>query len=85
MSCPISWPIGLRAMSFAITLGVVLVESVMGSLPIALALWFFGVATVPTLIESFALLAAIVALAIAISSHLKPTRLDRRALKENAT
>ena len=75
----ISWPIGLRTMSFAITCAVVLVESVMASLPIALALRFFGVATAATLIESCAILAAIVALGIAIPSHVKPTRLDRRA------
>ena len=35
-----SWPIKLRTMSFAITLGVVLLESVMGSILIALILWF---------------------------------------------
>jgi hypothetical protein len=71
-------------MSFAITLGVVAVEAAMAFLPTALALWFFDVATVASLIESCAVFAAIVALAIAIPSHLKPPRLDRRAFKENA-
>ncbi len=80
----LAWPIRLRATSFAITCAVVVVESVMASIPIALALWLFNVATAPTLIVSCAILAAIVALAIAIPSHLKPARLDRRALKENA-
>jgi hypothetical protein len=79
----ISWPPALRAMSFAITLAVVSLESMMAFLPIAIGLWFFGVASA-TVIETGAIFTVIVALAIAISSHLKPTRLDRRAFKENA-
>ncbi|MDO8433547.1 MAG: hypothetical protein Q7S58_14170 [Candidatus Binatus sp.] len=53
-------------------------------MPIAHALSFFDVASAPTLIESFAIVAAIVALAITIPAHIRPTRLHRRALKENA-
>ena len=37
-----SWPLKLRAMSFAVTMAVTITESVMGSLPIALALWYFN-------------------------------------------
>ncbi len=40
-----SWPIKLRAMSFAVTMGVTITESVMGSLPIAFALWYFNIAS----------------------------------------
>ena len=44
-----SWPIELRAMSFAITIGVTLLESVIGSAAIALTLWYFDVASPRTL------------------------------------
>ncbi len=80
----ISWPPRLRAFSFAITCGVVAVESVMTSIPIAFALWFFDVASVTALAEIFGVIGVVVTLAIAVPSHLKPARLDRRALKENA-
>ena len=87
MSAPaaarISWPLALRATSFAITFAVVAVEAVMAFLPIAIGLWFFGVAFA-TVVDAGAIFTAIVALAIAVPSHLKPARLDRRAFKENA-
>ena len=67
-----SWPIRLRAMSFAITVGVTLLESVMGSALIALMLWSFGVASARTLLEIFAVVSAIISLSISIYSHLRP-------------
>ena len=67
-----SWPIKLRAMSFAITIGVTLLESVMGSAAIALALWYFGVASVRTLFEIFALVSLITSFSISIYSHIRP-------------
>jgi hypothetical protein len=79
----ISWPPALRAKSFAITLAVVTVEAIMAFLPIAIGLWFFGV-VFATVVEAGAIFTATLALAIAIPSHLKPARLDRRAFKENA-
>jgi len=75
-----SWPIKLRTMSFAITLGVVFVESVMASMLIALMLWVFGVATAATLCKIFAVIAMLVSLSIALQSHVRPTRLRRRAI-----
>jgi len=67
-----SWPIKLRAMSLAITVGVTLLESVMGSAAIALILWSFGVASARTLLEIFAVVSAIISLSISIYSHLRP-------------
>lgn len=67
-----SWPIKLRAMSLAITIGVTLLESVMGSAAIALMLWSFGVASARTLLEIFAVVSAIISLSISIYSHLWP-------------
>jgi hypothetical protein len=65
-----SWPIRLRAMSFAITIGVTLLESVLASVAIALTLWSFGVASARTLLEIFAIVSAITSLSISIYSHL---------------
>ncbi len=59
-------------MSFAITIGVTLVESVMGSAAIALMLWSFGVASARTLLEIFAVVSAITSLSISVYSHLRP-------------
>jgi len=72
MEHPMSWPIRLRAISFAITIGVTLVESVMGSVAIALMLWSFGVASARALLEMSAVVSAITSLAISIYSHLRP-------------
>lgn len=74
-----SWPIKLRALSLAITLGVTVTESVMGSVPIALTLWYFDVADARTLLEIFAGVVAIVSLSISIPAHMRPPRIRRRA------
>jgi hypothetical protein len=71
-----SWPIKLRLMSLAITIGVTLLESVMGSAAIALMLWSFGVASARTLLEIFAVVSAIISLSISIYSHLWPSILS---------
>jgi hypothetical protein len=67
-----SWPLKLRAMSLAITIGVTLLESVMGSAAIALALWYFGVASAGTLFEMFAVVSLITSFSISIYSHIRP-------------
>jgi hypothetical protein len=59
-------------MSFGITIAVTFVESVMGSALIALILWSFGVASVRTLLEIFAVVSVITSLSISIYSHLRP-------------
>ena len=79
-----SWPIKLRAMSFAITVGVTLLESVMGSAVIALMLWSFGVASVGTLLEISAVVSMITSLSISIYSHLRPPILSAAASRGHA-
>jgi len=57
-------------------MGVTLTESIMGSIPIGLALWYFDVASVKTILEALAVLVATVALSISIYSHVIPARLS---------
>ena len=73
-----SWPIKLRAMSFAVTMGVTLTESVMGAIPIGLALWYFNVMNTARIFELLAVVAATVSLSISIYSHVRPTPFLRR-------
>lgn len=73
-----SWPIKLRAMSFAVTMGVTLTESVMGSIPLGLALWYFRVASPARILEFLALLVAAVSLSISIYSHVLPAQYPRK-------
>ena len=79
-----SWPIKLRAISFAATVGVTLTESVMGATPIGLALWYFNVASTAKIFEFLALLVASVSLSISIYSHVRPARYPPRAHTEDA-
>jgi hypothetical protein len=74
-----SWPIRLRAMSFGVTMGVTITESVMGSMPIALALCYFDIASGRTILEAVVVVVAAVSLSISIFSHLRPARFPRRA------
>jgi hypothetical protein len=74
-----SWPIKFRAMSFAVTMGVTITESVMGCIPIALALWYFGAASGRTILEAVVVVVAAVSLSISIYSHLRPAQFPRRA------
>ncbi len=74
-----SWPIRLRAMSFAVTMGVTITESVMGSMPIALALWYFNIASGRTILEAVVVVVAAVAVSISIYSPLRPPQFPRRA------
>jgi hypothetical protein len=77
-----SWPFRFRAVSFAVTMGVTITESVMGSLPIALALWYFNVATTRTIVEVIIVIVAAVSLSISIYSHVRPADFPRRASGE---
>lgn len=79
-----SWPIRLRAMSFAITVGVTLLESMMGSAAIALMLWSFGIASARTLVEIFTVVSAIISLSISTYSHLRPANLSAAVRGGNA-
>ena len=78
-----SWPIKLRAMSFVVTMGVTVTESVIGSIPIALALWYFDIASSRTILEIITILVAAVSLSISIYSHVRPADLPRRASGES--
>ena len=79
-----SWPLKLRAMSFAITIGVVLLESVMGSAAIAITLWYFGVASARTLLEIFAIASLITSFSISIYSHIRPPILPPGLIKRGS-
>jgi hypothetical protein len=74
-----SWPIKFRVMSFAVTMGVTITETVMGSIPIALMLWYFDIASSRTIVEAIAVLVAAVSLSISIYSHVRPAQISRRA------
>jgi hypothetical protein len=74
-----SWPIRLRALSFAVTMGVTITESVMGSIPVAFALWYFDIASSRTVLEAFIVAVAAVSLSISIYSHVRPADFPRRA------
>jgi hypothetical protein len=74
-----SWPIKLRAMSFAVTMGVTITESVMGSIPVAVALWYFGIASGRTVLEGVIVVATIISLSISIYSHARPAQFPQRA------
>jgi hypothetical protein len=79
-----SWPIKLRAMSFVVTMGVTITETVMGSVPIALALWYFDVASVRKILEVIVVTVAAISLSISIYSHVRPADFPRRASEEGA-
>lgn len=80
-----SWPIKLRALSFAVTMGVTVTESVMGSIPVAFALWYFDVASVRTILTAFGALVAAISLSISGYSHLRPAQLSRSMIQGGAS
>jgi uncharacterized membrane protein len=74
---PRTWPIRLRAMSFAITVAVVALEAALIAIPGAVIAWLLGIAAVRAF--EFALAISIGwALAIAVYSHISPVGLPRR-------
>jgi len=73
-----------RAVSFAVTMGVTVTESLIGSIPIALALWYFDTASSRTILEIITILVAAVSLSISIYSHVRPAHFPRRASGESA-
>src|ERR1700689_53026 len=79
-----SWPMKLRAMSFAVTMGVTLTESVMGAIPIGLALWFFSGMSAVRILELLAVVVATVSLSISIYSHVRPTPLLQNQKRDAA-
>ena len=73
-----SWPMKLRAMSFAVTMGVTLTESVMAAIPIGVALWYFDAASTANIVKLMLALIITISLSISIYSHVRPTPLRRR-------
>ena len=76
-----SWPIRFRALSFAVTMGVTITESVMGSIPIGLALWYFDLASIRTILIASGVLVAAISLSISIYSHVRPSPLARSMVR----
>ncbi len=73
-----SWPMKLRAMSFAVTIGVTLTESVTAAIPIGIALWYFDAASTANIVKLMLALVITVSLSISVYSHVRPTPLRRR-------
>jgi len=65
-----AWPAKLRAMSFAITFGVVLMEATIAFVPIGIALWYFGRMDFAHALRDLTLLAGAIALVTAIHGDL---------------
>jgi hypothetical protein len=75
-----SWPIRLRAMSFAITIAVVTSEVAAFALPVAALVWLVGFASASRAAVVAIGIALAYALAIAMYTHLSPLGIRRRAL-----
>lgn len=75
-----SWPIRMRATSFAITFASVTVEVAMVTLPLAAIAWACGLATAAHACQVALAVALGYAAAIAIYTHLSPLGIRRRAL-----
>jgi hypothetical protein len=65
-----AWPLKLRATSFVIVVGVVLLESAIALIPIGIALCLFGRMDAARVIRDLTMVAFAVALAIAIHGDL---------------
>ncbi len=65
-----AWPLRLRATSFVVTFGVVMMESAMALLPIGIALCWIAKMEAARALRDLAMVACVVALAIAIHGDL---------------
>jgi hypothetical protein len=65
-----AWPVKLRLSSFAIVVGVVLMESALALMPVGIALCYFGGLNATRAFSILAPIALAVALAIAIHGDL---------------
>lgn len=72
-----AWPLRLRALSCAITVGVAGLEAALIAFPIAIVLWLSGAMTLRAL-EGALVISLGWGLAIAIYSHISPVGLPRR-------
>jgi hypothetical protein len=80
-----SWPTKLRTLSFAVTMGVTITESVMALIPIGLVLWFFNLASIRTIFTSLGMVVTAVSLSISIYAHVRPSRLPNNLIQRGAT
>ena len=80
-----SWPVKLRALSFVVTMGVTITESVMGSIPIGFVLWYFDLASIRTILIALGMLVAAISLSISVYSHVRPSRLPPSMVRGGAT
>ena len=71
-----AWPMKLRAMSFAIGIGVVMTEVAVVAVPIGIVLWFAGVAGAMRIATLEIAIAFATALVIIVPVHIRPTRMD---------
>ena len=78
-----SWPMRLRAMSFAITVAVVAVEVAIVALPVAAVMWLAGFTSARAAMAGATAIALAYALAIAIYTHISPLGIRRRALNRD--
>jgi hypothetical protein len=69
-----SWPAELRALSFAITFGVVILESVPAAAVVILVWWLAGGTVSAGVLGTIAIAAAALALGIATYAHARPQR-----------
>lgn len=65
-----AWPLKLRATSFVIVIGVVLMESAFALIPIGIALCFFAKMDAVRVFRDLAMVAFAVAIAIAVHGDL---------------
>ena len=65
-----AWPLKLRATSFVIVMGVVLMESAIALIPIGIALWLFAKMDAVRVFRDLAIVAFAVAIAISIHGDL---------------
>jgi hypothetical protein len=66
----VAWPLKLRATSFVVVIGVVLMESAIALIPVGLALWIFTRIDAARLFRDLTTVAFVVAIAIAIQCDL---------------
>jgi hypothetical protein len=68
-----SWPLKLRALSFAIGIGVVMGEVALVAIPVGIVLWAAGVAGAARIVQVEVAIALAVALVVIVPVHVRPT------------
>ena len=71
-----SWPLKLRAMSFAIGMCVVMGEVALAAIPVGIVIWMTGAANAFAIVEAAAAIAFATALVVIVPVHVRPTRVE---------